>query len=108
MQLATGPPLLLEVTTAPAGVDGVVETGLGDRVKAGAEWVSGSLEDSVKGAAQMLANAAFAVDPAPSEVEVTFGVKAAGEVGSIVVGRGTAEANFVVRCVWRRELAPPG
>jgi hypothetical protein len=108
METAGASPVLLEVSVEPSAADGVVETGFGERFKAGAASVGASLEASVRGAAQVLADAAFAAEPAPVEVEVTFGVKASGEAGNVVIGRGTAEANFTVRCLWRQGPGPPG
>ena len=43
----------------------------------------------------------------PSKVGVDFGVKLSVE-GGLVVARGTAEANFVVRLEWARPDAPDG
>ncbi len=40
-------------------------------------------------------------DP-PDEVEVTFGLKLVGEVGSFVVAKAGAEANYEVKLTWRR------
>jgi Trypsin-co-occurring domain 1 len=104
MQSSSGTPLLVEASVEPTAVaDGVVETGFADRVRDGAAAVSASLEATVRAAAEALATAAFAIEPAPAEVEVTFGVTAAGEAGNVVIGRGTAGANFTVRCLWRRD-----
>jgi hypothetical protein len=37
----------------------------------------------------------------PEEAEVEFGIKIGGETG-VIVAKGTAEVNFVVRMTWKR------
>jgi hypothetical protein len=39
----------------------------------------------------------------PREIEVEFGLKIGGETG-VIVAKGTAEVNFIVRMSWRGEL----
>ena len=39
---------------------------------------------------------------APEEAEVEFGLKIGGETG-VIVAKGTAEVNFVVRMTWKAE-----
>lgn len=41
-------------------------------------------------------------DP-PNEVEMTFGLKATGEVGNFAVAKAGAEANYTVKLTWKRE-----
>jgi hypothetical protein len=41
-------------------------------------------------------------DP-PDEVEMTFGLKATGEVGNFAVAKAGAEANYTVTMTWKRE-----
>ncbi|MCK4450636.1 MAG: hypothetical protein KAX26_08595 [Anaerolineae bacterium] len=41
-------------------------------------------------------------DP-PDEVEVTFGLKAAGELGNFAVAKASAEANYTVKMTWKQE-----
>ncbi len=43
---------------------------------------------------------------APEEAEIEFGLKIGGETG-VIVAKGTAEVNFIIRMTWKaRELAP--
>jgi hypothetical protein len=48
----------------------------------------------------------------PDELEVTFGLKATGEVGNLAVGKVAAESNYEVRMLWKRpgegQRAPGG
>lgn len=41
-------------------------------------------------------------DLAPDETEVEFGLKVGGETG-VIVAKGTAEVNFVIRMSWKSE-----
>ena len=43
----------------------------------------------------------------PDEAEVEFGLKIGGETG-VIVARGTAEVNFVVRIAWKSGSQEPG
>jgi hypothetical protein len=46
--------------------------------------------------------AAEALEKPPAEMEVTFGLKATGEVGNLAVGKVAGESNYQVKMVWRR------
>jgi hypothetical protein len=39
-------------------------------------------------------------------VEVTFGLKASGEVGGFLVARATMDANYAVTLKWKQKEAP--
>ena len=41
----------------------------------------------------------------PSEVEVSFGLKASGEVGGFLVARTTMDANYAVTLKWKQKEA---
>jgi len=41
-------------------------------------------------------------DAAPSEAALEFGIKVGGETG-IVIAKGTADVNFVIRLCWKKE-----
>jgi len=45
--------------------------------------------------------AADALAKPPAELEITFGLKGAGELGSLVVGKVSGECNYQVRMLWR-------
>lgn len=46
--------------------------------------------------------AASALEEPPAEMEITFGLKATGEVGNLAVGKVAGESNYQVRMIWRR------
>jgi Trypsin-co-occurring domain 1 len=90
--------------------DGLVETGLSERVRDGVAatvtTLSESLARTITASGQAVVDGALAIAPVPEEVEVAFGVNATGEIGNIAVGKGSSQANFTVRVKWR--LPPPG
>ncbi len=45
--------------------------------------------------------AAEALEKPPAEMEITFGLKATGEVGNLAVGKVAGESSYQVRMVWR-------
>ena len=46
--------------------------------------------------------AADALEKPPAEMEITFGLKATGEVGNLAVGKVAGESNYQVKMTWRR------
>jgi hypothetical protein len=52
-----------------------------------------------------LTHAVASLARTPDEVELTFGLKATGEIGNIAIAKAGGEANFTVRLLWRPESA---
>jgi hypothetical protein len=46
--------------------------------------------------------AAEALEEPPAEMEITFGLKATGEVGNLAVGKVAGECSYQVKMLWRR------
>jgi hypothetical protein len=44
-----------------------------------------------------------AMDAQPTEIEVTFGLKASGELGNFAVGKLTGDANYTVKMVGKKQ-----
>ena len=40
----------------------------------------------------------------PESMEITFALKATGELGNVAVAKGTGEANYTVTLTWKREM----
>src|SRR5262249_20918731 len=63
-------------------------------------------EQAVKAAVNLNVRAFLAaveaLEAPPAELEVTFGLKATGEVGNLAVGKIAGESNYQVRLTWRR------
>ncbi len=105
-ETAGGGVVLVEVE--PAEVEarpGIDKAGLGDRVDKAVTRAQAGFDEAVKGIvsynAETLIAAVRALSEEPSEAELTFGLKATGEVGNIAIAKGSAEANLSVRISWR-------
>ena len=58
--------------------------------------------DHVRGAANQIVTKLRDLSDPPHEIEITFGLKASGELGNLVVGKGGLEANYTVKMKWDR------
>ena len=56
-----------------------------------------------KMAAELIQNMRSGFTEEPDEVSINFGLKAAVELGTLVVSRGGVEANYNVSLRWRKE-----
>jgi Trypsin-co-occurring domain 1 len=65
-----------------------------------------AFEDAVRRAVRFNAPAfvaaAEALDKPPTEMEITFGLKATGEAANLAVGKVAGECNYQVKMVWKR------
>jgi hypothetical protein len=109
-QTADGDVVLVEVegeaeAATPQG--GVVKAGrVGEAVQDAVEEVQTKFEDAmhvVQQGAQTIINKVKGLSDPPNEVEVTFGLKATGELGNFAVAKASAEANYTVKMTWKRE-----
>ena len=70
------------------------------------EVAQSGFEEAVRRAVSLNAraflSAAETLDERPAELEVTFGLKATGEVGNLAVGKVAGESNYQVKMTWRR------
>lgn len=106
-----GDPILVEVEEAEASQLGIVRAGLGERigetvVQARATFEEG-LEIVRRHAAAFIQKLRGLSDP-PDEMEVTFGLKATGELGNFAVAKAGAEASYTVKLKWKRAEGPAG
>ena len=60
--------------------------------------------DKLRPSLQKIAN--VLKDLAPEEAEVEFGLKIGGETG-VIIAKGTAEVNFVIRMTWKTSRSAP-
>jgi len=102
-ELEDGGVVLVE---APAAEQtGLVKAGRGEEAleRAGATFESAL--GSVRSAANALLRTLKEVDVSPDEIEVTFGLKATGEVGGRIFVSAGAEANYNVTLTWKKPEA---
>lgn len=92
-----------EVTPPP----GVVKAGIGDKVKETVAEAQETLEEAMGRAirhnVQAVIDAVDGLPRRPTEVEITFGLKATGEVGNVAVGKAGGEVNYTVKLAWKPE-----
>lgn len=84
----------------------VVPGGRGpDVLIAKAENTFNSAVDGVRNAANTLVYQLKSLHDAPDEIEVSFGLKAIGELGgSLVVAKAGLEANYTVKLTWVKSV----
>jgi hypothetical protein len=103
---ADGHEILVEVErdeVSPSS--GVVKAGLKDRVEDAVGVAQATYEAALERIIHHSVNAFIqsvrGLPHPPTEVEVTFGIKATGEAGNVAVGKVGGEANFAVKLAWK-------
>lgn len=104
-----GTPILVEVdaTEMPSG-NGIVKAGLGEvlgNTVASAQNTFHSALRVVRRNAEAFIFEMREMELAPDEIEVTFGLKATGELGNFAIGKANGEANYTVRMKWAAKPA---
>lgn len=107
-QTGDGGIVLVEVEGEQEDVQsGVVKAGrLGERVQdvvLEAQIRFEDAMDTVKHSAQTIIGKIKGLSDPPDEVEVTFGLKATGDLGNLAVAKVGAEASYTVKLKWKRE-----
>lgn len=104
-QTEDGGIILVEVEEAEAYQPGVVKAGLrewtGEAVAQASATFEEGLEVVRRNAAAFIKKLRGLSDP-PDEIEVTFGLKATGELGNFAVAKAGAEASYTVKLKWKR------
>ena len=103
-ELEDGTVVYVESTDTPKGASGFP---LGTRGDHPSEQAAVSFEKSIqsvrKMAAALIKEMREGFVQSPDEVQVNFGLKASGEIGSLIVARGGMEANYNVMLRWASE-----
>jgi hypothetical protein len=103
----SGDPVLVEVDGSEVvGAPGVEKAGLRrNRAESAVVTAESTFEEAVASAlarsVEALTQAVSALSPAPAEVELSFGLKATGEIGNIAIAKVGGEASFSVRLLWK-------
>ena len=97
--LGDGSKVLLETDEREHGV--VKASRESDTAKQAAETFEQGVQQAHKSALVVLTQ--ILADSAPDEVEITFGLKATGELGgAIVLAKAGFEANYSVKMTWKK------
>ncbi len=99
-ELDDGTVVYVETTDTPKGASGLIP-GMREHAEQEAVSFDQSVSTIRKMAAALMQNIRSGFEEQPDEVGVNFGIKASGELGSLVVARGGMEANFSVSLRWR-------
>jgi len=87
--------------------DGLIKAGLQDKVKDAVATAATTLEEAIirvlSTNARLFIQAMDGLERQPAEMELTFGVKATGELGNFAIAKSAAEANYSVRLLWTRD-----
>jgi len=101
-----GSTILVEAAEEETYQSGMTKAGLGEKVQEAVVQAQATFEDGLevvrRNAAAFIEKVRSLSDP-PDEVEVTFGLKATGELGNFAVAKAGAEANYTVKMTWKRE-----
>jgi hypothetical protein len=103
-----GHTLLVEVEQEEVSPpQGVVKAGLREASQKTVAVAQTVFEDAVDRVVRLNAEALIKtvqnLSDLPDELEVTFGLKAVGEVGNFAIAKGGTELNFTVKLLWKRE-----
>lgn len=90
-----------------AGLRDNVKDGLKSAVLVAAKPLEVAMRAAIRYNVQGLMKAIRDLPDPPTEVEVTFGLKATGEASNIAVGKAGSEANYNVKLVWKQSNVNP-
>lgn len=104
---ADGQIILVEAdVTEVASPAGVVKAGIGDKIKETIAEARDSLDGAMRRAvscnAQAIIEAVQSLPMAPTEIEISFGLKVTAELGNIAVGKAGSDINYQVKLAWKR------
>jgi hypothetical protein len=84
---------------------GVRKAGAGEVAERARETFEQAAENARKAALVILDTVRGGLANKPDEVEITFGLKASGELGSLVVAKAGVEASYSVKLTWKKAEA---
>ena len=99
--------ILVEVDALETEEEGIVRAGLRDKIQDSVATAQSSLQAALGQIISTNAHALLAavadLDSRPTQMELTFGVKATRELGNFTVAKAGAEANYTIRLVWQAQ-----
>jgi hypothetical protein len=92
-------------------VGGVAKAGLteraGEAMAVAQSTFESAVRDTVRRNAAAVTEAIKGLVERPSEIEVTFGLKATGEVGNFAIAKMSGEANLSLKLTWKHTASAP-
>ncbi len=109
---AQGGVVLIEVDDRETtGSRGVVKAGLKSRAEETIAVAQTTFEEAVRTTLQSNARAFLGaiedLQEPPTEAEMSFSLKATGELGNLAIGKLGGEANYSIKLVWKRSADRP-
>jgi len=102
-----GSKIFVEVEEKLSTDGGLIKAGASDKVKGAVNAAQVAFEAVIERVvvqnAQAFVNAVGKLSESPAEVEVTFALKAAGELGIFTIAKISGDANYTVKMVWKRQ-----
>jgi hypothetical protein len=103
-----GVPIILEAEVDELPEEtGPQKAGLPDRLRQTIATTQEAVEQAIQAImryhGRVFASAIKGLENKPDEAELSFGLKAAGELGNFVITRISGEVNYGVRLVWRND-----
>ncbi len=97
--------VLIEIDEKEAAA-GVTKAGLREIAGRAVSKAQTIFEDAIKTALKInvetFYNAVQELPHPPAEMEITFGLKATGELGNVAISKAGAEANYTVKLAWKQ------
>ena len=105
------PQILIEVEEEEvAPTDGLVKVGVRDALKGAVATAQNTFSTAIKTAirqnVQVFMEAVNELPDPPTEVEISFGLKATGEAGNVAIGKLGGEVNYTVKLAWKKTPNP--
>ena len=102
-----GSTLLVEVNQAKASPPpGVVKAGIKESLENTITTAQNTFTKAIKTAihynVQTFVDAVRSLPEPPTDVEITFGLKATGEVGNVAIGKMGGDVNYTVKLTWKQ------
>jgi len=80
----------------------LVKAGMG-KINTSKEKFEDAIDKARKSGFLILKKIREGLTDTPDEVELTFGLKASGELGNLVIAKTSLEANYTVKLTWTKE-----
>jgi hypothetical protein len=96
------------VVVDQANATGAIDASIGDVVDDVSTVAKRTLSEAVGVLGQLacaFTRSLTAADPKPAEVQLEFGLEAAGEAGNFVVSKVSGKSNFSVKMLWKFDQA---
>jgi hypothetical protein len=90
-----------------AGLRGNIADGVKSAVSVAVKPFESAMSAAISHNVKGLLQAVRSLPDAPSEVEITFGLKATGEASNLAVGKIGSEVNYNVKLVWKKVNGQP-